>query len=103
MELSDIREKINAVDDQLLSLFMQRMDLAEEVAAYKNEHSLPILNKAREREILANVMEKDVTPCPPYFENIPTVIASLFLPFTNSIPHIDLKALLILSKVKSIG
>ena len=58
MELSEIREKINAVDDQLLDLFMQRMDLAEEVAAYKNKHNQPILNKTREREILAKVMEK---------------------------------------------
>lgn len=58
MELSEIREKIDAVDDQLLELFLQRMDLAEEVAVYKNEHNQPILNKAREREILAKVMEK---------------------------------------------
>ena len=58
MELSEIREKIDAVDDQLLDLFLQRMDLSEEVAAYKNEHHLPILNKARERAILAKVTEK---------------------------------------------
>lgn len=58
MELSEIREKINAVDDQLLDLFLQRMDLSEEVAAYKNEHHQPILNKQREREILAKVSEK---------------------------------------------
>ena len=58
MELSEIREKIDAVDDQLLDLFLQRMDLSEEVAAYKNEHHLPILNKERERAILAKVTEK---------------------------------------------
>ena len=58
MELSEIREKINAVDDHLLDLFLQRMDLSEEVAAYKNEHHQPILNKQREREILAKVAEK---------------------------------------------
>ena len=58
MELSEIRTKIDAVDDQLLQLFLERMSLSEEVAAYKNEHHLPILNKAREREILAKVMEK---------------------------------------------
>ena len=58
MELSDIRVKIDAVDDQLLDLFLQRMALSEEVAAYKNEHHLPILNKQREREILAKVTEK---------------------------------------------
>ena len=58
MELSEIRTKIDAVDDQLLDLFLQRMELSEEVAAYKNEHHQPILNKQREREILAKVAEK---------------------------------------------
>ena len=58
MELSEIRAKIDAVDDQLLSLFLERMALSEEVAAYKNQHSLPILNKQREREILAKVTER---------------------------------------------
>jgi len=58
MELSEIRTKIDAVDDQLLQLFLERMALAEEVAAYKNEHHLPILNKQREREVLAKVTEK---------------------------------------------
>ena len=57
MELSDIRAKIDAVDEQLLRLFLERMDLAEEVAAYKNEHHLPILNKERERAVLARVTE----------------------------------------------
>ncbi len=58
MELSEIRTKIDAVDDQLLSLFLERMALSEEVAACKNEHHLPILNKQREREILAKVTER---------------------------------------------
>lgn len=58
MELSEIRTKIDVVDDQLLQLFLERMALSEEVAAYKNEHHLPILNKQREREILAKVTEK---------------------------------------------
>ena len=56
MELSDIRKKIDAVDEDILRLFLERMDLAEEVAAYKNEHKQPILNKQREREILTRVM-----------------------------------------------
>ncbi len=57
MELSEIRTKIDQVDEQLLQLFLERMALAEEVAAYKNEHHLPILNKQREREVLARVTE----------------------------------------------
>lgn len=58
MELSEIRRSIDAVDDQLLNLFLERMRLSEAVGAYKNENHLPILNKQREREILAKVSEK---------------------------------------------
>ena len=65
MELSEIRTRIDAVDDQLLKLFLERMELAEEVAAYKNEHHLPILNKQREREILAKVTARAGDKEPP--------------------------------------
>ena len=58
MELSEIRRSIDAVDDQLLNLFLERMRLSEAVGAYKNENHLPIPNKPREREILAKVSEK---------------------------------------------
>ena len=58
MELSEIRAEIDSLDDELLRLFLERMELSEEVAAYKNEHHLPILNKQREREILTQVAEK---------------------------------------------
>lgn len=58
MDLSDIRKEINQVDEEILKLFIQRMRLSEQVAQYKMEHGLPILNKAREREILAKVQEE---------------------------------------------
>ena len=47
MEIEQIREKIDAVDGQMLQLFLERMHLGEEVAAYKKAHNLPVLNKAR--------------------------------------------------------
>jgi chorismate mutase/prephenate dehydratase len=55
MELDEIRGRIDSVDEEILRLFLTRMDLAEEVAAYKNQHRLPILNKERERAVLAKV------------------------------------------------
>ncbi|NBI65303.1 bifunctional chorismate mutase/prephenate dehydratase [Pseudoflavonifractor sp. 60] len=58
MELSEIRTKIDAVDDQLLTLFLERMALSEEVASYKLQRGQPILNKQREREILAKVTQR---------------------------------------------
>ena len=58
MDLTQIREEINQVDDQLVKLFVQRMELASQVAAYKREHNMPIFVPAREREILKKVAEQ---------------------------------------------
>ena len=58
MELNEIRERINNLNDEMLALFMERMKLSEAVAAYKKEHKLPILDNTREREILAEMIQK---------------------------------------------
>ena len=58
MEISEIRDKIDALDSQILELFLMRMELAEKEADYKNQHHLPILNKERERAILAKAAER---------------------------------------------
>lgn len=57
MELSEIRGKIDAVDEQMLRLFLERMELAEQVADYKSREGLPIANREREREIMARMTE----------------------------------------------
>ena len=57
MDLNEIRKEINRVDDQLVKLFVERMELASQVAAYKKEHNMPIYVPAREREILKKVAE----------------------------------------------
>ena len=50
MDLSQIRTKIDAVDDEIIRLFCQRMALSEEVAAYKKGTGTPIRDAGRERE-----------------------------------------------------
>ena len=58
MELKDYRAQIDAVDDEIVRLFQQRMDIAKNIAAFKKENGLPILQTAREREKLADVTGK---------------------------------------------
>lgn len=58
MALNEIRERMNSLNDEMLTLFMERMKLSEAIAAYKKEHNLPILDKTREREILAEMIQK---------------------------------------------
>ena len=58
MDINELRNKIDGVDDKLVELFLERMDLAVEIAKYKKENELPVLSKGREREVLARVAEK---------------------------------------------
>ncbi|MEG1774253.1 MAG: chorismate mutase [Oscillospiraceae bacterium] len=52
MELEEARAQINQIDDELVSLFVRRMGVAAQIAAYKKAHGLPVLDCARERAIL---------------------------------------------------
>ena len=55
MNLDELRTQIDAVDDSLVELFQKRMDIAAQIAEYKRENGLPILQSAREREKLAAI------------------------------------------------
>ena len=55
MELSDYRQQIDAIDDELCRLFERRMQVVEAVGQYKREHDIPLTNSAREREVLTRV------------------------------------------------
>lgn len=55
MDLTQCRAKIDEIDRQLVALFAERMETAAQVAAYKKEHGLPVLDAARERQKLRSV------------------------------------------------
>lgn len=61
MELSELRAKIDIVDEAMLKLFLERMELSEKIAESKRKSSLPILNREREREILAGMSANPAT------------------------------------------
>ncbi len=52
-DLSDIRKEIDSIDTQIVELFKRRMSCADAVATYKRAHNLPVLDRSRERELLA--------------------------------------------------
>ncbi len=55
MELSELRNEIDAIDKELLPLFVKRMETANRIAEYKRENHLPVLDTARERELLSRI------------------------------------------------
>ena len=52
MNLDSIRNKIDEIDHELVSLFHMRMNLVKEVANYKIANNMPIFNPSREQDIL---------------------------------------------------
>ena len=57
MELGEIRQEIDAIDEEMAKLFVRRMACADQVAAAKRTSGKAVLDPGREREILAKVAE----------------------------------------------
>lgn len=51
-DLRELRDEIDRIDRQLLPLFIERMELCGAVADYKMENGLPVLDAAREKQVL---------------------------------------------------
>ncbi len=56
--LATLREQINQIDDELLSLIGQRMKIADKIGQYKKENKITILQTQRWNEILAKAFVK---------------------------------------------
>lgn len=55
-DLTTLREEIDRIDQQIVRLFEQRMNLAQEVARYKREHKTQVLQSGREQEVLSRAV-----------------------------------------------
>jgi len=77
MSLNNFREKIDKIDEELLRLFSERMSVSRQVALYKKEHGLPVLNADREREILDAARSKTDDELQPYALKLYTTILGL--------------------------
>ena len=66
MTIEELRTQIDAADEQLLEAFAKRMNVADQIADYKREHGLPVLDSARERQKLADVVSRAEAPVKPY-------------------------------------
>ncbi|HFI0342580.1 TPA: chorismate mutase [Streptococcus suis] len=55
MNLEHIREQINTIDSQLVDLLEQRMELVDQVTAYKRATGKPVLDTSRENAVLERV------------------------------------------------
>ena len=57
-DLADIRQRINQIDEQISALFLERMEVAADVAEYKRATGKPVFDRTRERENIARAAER---------------------------------------------
>jgi chorismate mutase/prephenate dehydratase len=77
MELNQLRQEIDEIDRELVSLFIRRMNCSAGVAEYKREHGLPVLDASRERALLAKISELSGEDFEEYSKELYRTILSL--------------------------
>ena len=65
-DIKELRQEIDRIDDQIKTLFEQRMTLALDIGKIKAEKSLPVQDAARENEIISRLtanQDDDMVTC----------------------------------------
>ncbi|MBR2473425.1 MAG: bifunctional chorismate mutase/prephenate dehydratase [Clostridia bacterium] len=85
MDLKECRAEIDKINNEMLKLFIRRMNASRLVAEYKAEHGLPILNHAREREILGEMTEKAGAEFENYVKTFYSVLMDLSRSYQSTV------------------
>ena len=78
--LQDLRARIDAVDDEILRLFQERMNISSGIAEYKKANNLPVMDLKRERDKLSDLIEKSSGE----FKSYTSVLYSLLFELSRS-------------------
>ena len=83
MDLKELRKNIDEIDRELVDLFVRRMSISAEVAEYKREVGMPVLDPARERALLERVSNMSGDE----FERYTRTLYSTILDLSRSYQH----------------
>ncbi len=68
MDISELRNRINEIDDQLTDLFTERMHISSKIGEYKYENGMEVNDPKREQEILDKLSSKAGKIYSPYIK-----------------------------------
>lgn len=51
-DLKQLRDRIDEIDEKIVSLFEERMETVLKIADYKKQNNVPILNMSREKDVV---------------------------------------------------
>ncbi len=58
MDLEKLRTQIDEIDAEMVELYKKRLDIADQIGAWKRENNLPVYDSERERRLLNKVGEQ---------------------------------------------
>jgi len=58
MDLLQARKELDGIDRELASLFIKRLEIVKEIAAYKNTAGLEIYQPDREKEVISKLLSQ---------------------------------------------
>ena len=89
MDITELRGKIDACDDEIIRLFKERMETAEKIASYKAENDLPVFDRLRERAVINRVTEHQSEEMAMYIKMLYTTIFDLSRSYPVSYTHLS--------------
>lgn len=82
-DLTELREQITSIDQQIYELFNQRMQVVADVAAYKRAVGKPVYDRTRERENVRRAMQS----VPPELASYAAVLQTVMMEAARSAEH----------------
>lgn len=85
MDMEKLRNEIDEIDDSLVRLFEKRMQSTAQLAKYKKEHSVPVSDRTREREIIYRMSGKVAPELAGYTKALYNTLFDLSKSYQNSL------------------
>ena len=85
MDMENLRNEIDEIDDSLVKLFEKRMQSTAQLAKYKKEHSVPVSDRTREREIIYRMSGKVTPELAGYTKSLYNTLFDLSKSYQNSL------------------
>ncbi len=85
MDLNELRIRIDDINHRMVKLFAERMNVSMEIARYKMENGLPVLDRERERTILNRMALEAGEPFEDYTQVLFRTLFELSRSFQSSL------------------
>lgn len=85
MDMEKLRNEIDEIDDSLVKLFEKRMQSTARLAKHKKEHSVPVSDRTREREIIYRMSGKVAPELAGYTKSLYNTLFDLSKSYQNSL------------------